>query len=256
VLQDQLRQAVRTAGMDHDDPMMPLVTAFAQYLRFIDERITSSNRAAAEASQGITDTLVLTRDTANAEAQRFRDNLAVMGADNIRQVGTTIARAAEKALTSRVRVLARNSGLAAATILFVTAALCLGGGYRWGSDDATTGIQQTEWRLRAAFAHGGPGANIWALLMEANDITIAIKQCNGPNLIPTGTARSACSMPLWITLPDNAPPKEPFAPSPGQATIAPALPDIAPAATVRSQPQTLKPSASGRLLGGPVHFGP
>jgi hypothetical protein len=51
-----------------------------------------------------------------------------------------------------VRVFARNTALKAAFLLVAIAGLCLGGGYRWGSDTAASDIHETEANLKAAFS--------------------------------------------------------------------------------------------------------
>ncbi len=81
-----------------------------------------------------------------------RPRLAATEAETIDRLGTTIARSADQALTRRVRVFARNTALKAAFLLVAIAGLCLGGGYRWGSDTAASDIHETEANLKAAFS--------------------------------------------------------------------------------------------------------
>ena len=204
----QLRDAARTAGVGRDDPMMPLLSAFAQMIRFIGTRTASSNKTVADASQRITDALLTAKSAADAERDRFQADLAAAEAATIQRVGNAIARSADAALTRRVRVFDRNTALLAALALVLTAGAGLGGGYWWGSSTANAGIHQTEAGLRAAFNESPADAAIWLDLMTWNRIRGGLAQCASANLITTQDGRRKCDVPLWIEKPQPTTPNQ------------------------------------------------
>ena len=207
-LLDELRSAVKAAGVEPDDPMMPLVTAFAQSIRFMAERGSMSDRVVTSASERIQAALVEARRTADAEAERFSGAILATETDIIRRIAGSIAASADKALTRRVKVFDRNTALWAAAALFGTAVACLVGGYVWGSNVASADIHETEAGLRAAFSNSAADANNWMLLMEWNDLSQALKSCGNANQAILDHGRRACAMPLWIEKPQAAKPEQ------------------------------------------------
>ncbi len=197
-LLNELREAVRRAGVQRDDPMMPLLTALAHAIRFLGERTSRSDRIAQETSRQTIDTLLQGRRTADAETARFQAGLASTEADIIQRVGAAIARSADAALTRRVRVFDRNTALSAAATLFVTAAVCLGGGYWWGYHAAADDIHQTELGLRAAFDDGPATARMWLNLMRWNSLADALAHCHDPTTSTIEDGRRGCALPFWI----------------------------------------------------------
>jgi hypothetical protein len=200
-LVSELREAARQAGLQRDDPMMPLLTAFARGIRFLGERTAASDRSLAESSKRITDALLLARSTADAEAARFRDNLGETETRTVQRVSAAIGQSAERALAHRIRVFDRNTALLAAFVLFATAIGCLGGGYWWGSRNAYADIHQTENGLREAFNGGDQAARIWLNLISWNNITHSLALCSEPGLTHLQDHRKVCDVPLWIEKP-------------------------------------------------------
>jgi hypothetical protein len=195
-----LREAARQAGMQRDDPMMPLMTAFARAIRFLSARNAKSERIAAETTQRILDALLRSREASDAETKRFREQLAAVEAATIARIATSIARSADDALRHRVVVFSRAVSLTAAGVLFAVAGGCLGGGYWWGWTQATAGVHETEAGLRTAFAEGPAAAHEWLNLMQWNSVWNALVQCkDGAAFRQAG--RKACNMPLWIEAP-------------------------------------------------------
>ncbi len=202
-----LRDAVRRAGIQNDDPMMPLLTAFVQSIRFLDRRTSSSDRTVTEASRRVTDALLAARNAADAETERFRASLAATEASTIHRVAAAIGRSADQALARRVRVFDRNTALLAAFLLVATAGACLGGGYWWGSSNATSDIRETEAGLQAAFNQGPADARTWLDLMNWNAIQDSLSQCHfNPGAMFVDHGRKACNMPLWIEKPQPSAP--------------------------------------------------
>ena len=207
-LLNELREATRRAGIQRDDPMMPLLTAMAHSIRFLGDRTSRSDRVSQDASQRIIDALAQGRQTADAELARFEAGLTKTEADIIQRVGTSIARSADTALTRRVKVFDRNTAMAAAGFLFAVGAACLGGGYWWGHYNASTNIQQIEQGLQSAFADDPATAKMWLNLMQWNDLRDALHQCSDPNYSAIEHGRRECTLPFWIeaaptTVPDH-----------------------------------------------------
>ena len=147
----ELREAARGAGLQRGDPMMPLLVAFARSIRFLAQRNAASDQTVADASQRISDALLLARQVAATETDRFHAELAAAEAATVARISTAIADSADAALTRRVRVFDRTAAFLAAFVLVVTAAGCLAGGYWWGSHRAYADINETAAGLRAAF---------------------------------------------------------------------------------------------------------
>jgi hypothetical protein len=253
-IEKRMAQAAIRDGLTEDGPLVPTLQALRLCIDSLREMTRISSQIPNHYVGQILDALATSRTVAEAETDRFRAEIEHTEADIVHRIAHSIAQSADKALARRVRVFDRNTALAAMLILAMTAGGCLAGGYRWASSDNSVDIRETDWKLQAAFARGRLSADLWALLMESNDITEAIKACHGANLIATGT-RSACLVPLW-TAPPNNPPPEPQ-PDPRFLANAPIAPVTAPAKTERTEPQSLNPF--GILPSPPhgtVHFGP
>jgi hypothetical protein len=205
-LEKQLAQAARRDGLDEDGPMAPTLHGLRLCITSLREMTRIISQVPSHTMGQIIEAITASRSVTQAETERFRAEIEHTETDIVRRIAHSIAESADKALKRRVRVFDRNTAFVAALILVMTGVACLGYGYRWGNTNATAHIDQTEWQLRAAFRQGEQSADIWALLMESNDITVAIKACHGANLIYTGTSRSACQVPLWTELPHVAPP--------------------------------------------------
>lgn len=196
-----MREATRHAGILRDDPMMPLLTALANAIRYLGARTSQSDRIADQASRRTLEAIQQARANADAETLRFQAELAKTEADFIRRVGASIASSADEALTRRVRVLDRNSILIAAAVLVGTAGACLGGGYWWGSSNARAGFHETEVRLQAAFSNGPDDAKLWLDLMNWNTISVGLRACSKPGVSAFQDGRRGCAVPLWIEAP-------------------------------------------------------
>ena len=201
-LVEQLRQAMRAAGVGREDPMMPLLHSLAHFIRFIGKRTADSDRTGTETSLRIVEALTLAKSTADAERQVFEAGLATAQARTISEISSAIASSAEAALTRRVRVYDRNTIFIVVAFVFVSMGCCSWVGYAWGRTNALAGVQQTELELRAAFTFGPANANLWMTLMQWNPVVQPLKECSKPDRALIGTdGRKACSVPLWIEPP-------------------------------------------------------
>ena len=255
-VQQQLTQAARRDGLDEDGPMTPTLRALHLCMASLREMTRIISQIPGHYVGQILDAISASRTVAETETARFRAEIEHTEAEIVHRIAAAIAASADKALARRVRVFDRTTALVAALTLILTAGGCLGGGYWWGSSDAQAHIQQTEWRLQAAFARGGLAADLWAMLMESNDIAAAVKSCRGPSLIDTGASRTACLVPLWTEPAAGAPPRA--QPHPAASLPATSTPLAgAPSAPASTAPKPINPL--GILPTPPrgmVHFGP
>jgi hypothetical protein len=193
----ELREAARHAGVQRDDPMMPLLTTLAHQIRFLANRTATSDQVAKETSAKIIEALQQSRQVADTEIARFQAGIAATETVTIQRIADNIAKAADRALTRRVAVLQWSRIAAAAFILVVLTVGCLGGGYWWGRDTAIASIHETETGLQVAFEAGAGAAQKWLDLMQWNNITDALSQCTG-GAVSVQLGRKACTVPLWI----------------------------------------------------------
>ncbi len=162
----QLREAARHAGVQRDDPMMPLLTALAHQIRFLAARTAKSDRVATEASARIREALQQSRQSADAEISRFQKGIAQAEAVTIRQIADSIAETAERALTKRVAIFQWKLIFQVAIVIALIAASALGGGYWWGRDTTLSTVHETETGLQVAFESGAGAAQKWLTLMQ------------------------------------------------------------------------------------------
>ena len=221
----QVHEAARNAGMQPDDPMMPLVTAITDMARGLYARIRESDRIADQASRRTLEAIQHARASADAETKRFRAELASTEADFISRVGSAVARTADQAFTRRVQVSNRNSILVAAAVLAGTGASGLSGGFLWGHSNARADIHETEAGLQAAFSTGPDDAQKWLALMNWNNIGVALKACDQRGVSSIQSGRQACGVPLWVEAPPAAAVP---APSSDVATEVPVTPPASP----------------------------
>jgi hypothetical protein len=201
----ELREAARHAGIQRDDPMMPLLTTLAHQIRFLANRTAKSDRVVADMSERIIDALQQSRHAADTEIARFQAGIAQTEAVTIQRIADNIARAADRALTRRVTILQWNRVAWAAAILVCLTMGSLAGGYWWGRDTALSSIHETEAGLQVAFENGADAAQKWLDVMQWNDIADALAQCTEETVSIQG-GRKACNVPLWIEPPQPPPP--------------------------------------------------
>lgn len=173
----EMREAVRRAGIQRDDPMMPLLTALARSIRFMGEQTSRSDTVAQETGTQIMQALLQSRQNANAEIARFQAGIASTEADTIQHVGSAIARSADAALTRRIKVFDRNTALSTAAALFIVAAGCLGGGYWWGRMSVTGEIDATVNGAQIALGDHPVDAEALANLVKWNPMGQVLHEC-------------------------------------------------------------------------------
>lgn len=196
-----VREGARAAGLLPDDPMAPLVEALARAVVFIGQQRAALAVTAENVTDRLGDILQDGRETADAEAERFRAECQATEAETVRSLSAVLADTAERALTDRVRALDRRTavlvGLAVAFALTLGAA----GGWWAGDRSARAAIVATEDGVRAAFREGPTAAALWVDLMRWNDPRAALMVCREPGEVLTQGGRRACRVPLWVERP-------------------------------------------------------
>jgi hypothetical protein len=191
----QLHESARQAGVRHDDPMAPLIDGLAQTIRYLNERSAWNERIVTVASRRILQALVQSRETADAEAQRFRIELAISEADTVRHVADSIVKTTDAAWSKRIRSIDRNSIAIVGFLMVAVAATSALVGDWWGRSRSHNTFGQNDSLSQGAL---GPGAN-WTLdqLSSWNDLSKALAVCKSDELrIQNG--RHWCSVSLWI----------------------------------------------------------
>ncbi len=196
---EELGEAARRAGLRRDDPMAPLIKGLAYAIKHVSERTARSDRIAIEASRRTAAIVGEIRHAADAEAERFRLELASVEADTVKRIADAIVETSDVAWTRRVRVLDRNTAFLAALTIFAVASASLAGGFWWGRNVAFAAVQETEIALQAAFRDGAETAGAWSQLMNWNDLRGSLAACNStPARSHLRDGRRFCDVPLWI----------------------------------------------------------
>ncbi len=248
-IEKRMAQAALRDGLAEDGPMVPTLKALHLCIASLREMTRIASQIPNHYVDNILNALSASRTVAEAETDRFRAEIDHTAADIVRRIAHSIAESADQALARRVRVFDRNTAFAAALILFMTAGGCLGGGYWWGSSNATAGIPLAEAVLQATLKDNPVDAAKWISLISWNHIAASLSFCTTQTNVQHG--RRECDVPLWLepepvptleSLPTNVTPVQPPSPPP-------------PPARIRSKP--INPLGILPVPPkGPLHFGP
>jgi hypothetical protein len=189
----QLHEAARQAGIRHDDPMAPLIDGLAQTINYLNERSAWSERVVTVASRRILQALVQSRETADAEAQRFRTELALAEAETVRHVADSIVQTTDAAWSKRIRSLDRNAIVIVGFLMVAVAGTSALIGDWWGRSRTHNTFSQNDPLLQRALV---PDAN-WNELMSWNDLRKALAVCNSEG-VRVQDGRRWCRVGLWI----------------------------------------------------------
>lgn len=200
-----LREAARASGLQHGDPMSPLVEGMAVHADHLDARHDALVAAGAETVAELRTVLAEGRETAEAESARFRAECWATETATVASLSTALADASAQAFTGRVRAIDRRTAVLIA--LGLVAALCMGAGGGWWVAVTTTraAIAETEAGLRAAFRDGPETARLWLELMSWNDARTAVIRCRDAGRIREEAGRKACPLWFWVSPPVAAP---------------------------------------------------
>lgn len=266
-IERQLKEAARRDGLDDDGPMTPTLAALRLAMRNLNQNGLLIGRMLRHYMGQLLDALEARKEMTDAEVTRLRVELEHAYADRfyrMQQPAGGNAQTRSVGLTWPA-VLGFGCVLAGVIVCSFIAGdrLGYGDGYSKGHGDADSSIRQTEWHLKAAFAHGGTGASIWAVLMQSNDIETAVIACRGPNLMKLKTPRKACWVPLWTEPDATVPTPEPT--SQGSVTVEVPLPLPPPPPDRQQHGSAVPPQPFGSGFGlkllpvpspGMVNFGP
>lgn len=202
---DALREAARASGLQVGDPMAPLVEGMAVTADHLDVSQDEFVAASAATVAELRTVLAEGRETAEAEAARFRAECQATETETIAGMSSAIAKASAQAFDGRVRAIDRRT--AALVGMGLMACLVTGAAGGWWSGVTTTraAIVETEEGLRAAFRNGPETARLWLELMAWNDPRIAVIRCRDAGRIREEAGRKACPLLFWVSPPVAAP---------------------------------------------------
>jgi hypothetical protein len=191
----ELHEAARRAGIRVDDPMAPLIDALALTIQYLNERSAWSERIITVASRRILQALVQGRETADAEAQRFRTELAVVEAETVQHVSDAIVKTTDAAWSKRISSADRNAVLIAGFFTVAVAVISAIAGNEWGRSRADNTLPQSVPVSQSTF---GPEMNsTLKQLMSWNDIRKALAACSEDKVL-VQDGRRWCRVGLWI----------------------------------------------------------
>lgn len=202
---DALREAARASGLQVGDPLAPLVDGMAVTADHLDMRQDELMAASAATVDELRIVLAEGRETAEAEAARFRAECQATEAETVAALSSSIAKASAQAFDGRVRAMDRRT--AALVGIGLVACLVAGAAGGWWTGVTTTraAIAETEVGVRAAFRDGPESARVWLELMNWNDARAAVVRCRDAGRIREEAGRKACPLLLWVSPPVAAP---------------------------------------------------
>lgn len=145
------------------------------------------------------------RETAEAEAARFRAECRATEAETVASLSSAITSASAQAFTGRVRAVDRRTAALVAIGLVVALVAGAAGGWWTGVTTTRAAIAETEAGLRAAFRDNPETARLWLELMTWNDARTAVVRCRDAGRIREEGGRKACPLLLWVSPPVVAP---------------------------------------------------
>lgn len=202
---DALREAARASGLQPGDPLCPLTEGLAVHADHLDARHDELVAASAATVDELRTVLAEGRETAEAEAQRFRAECWATETATVASLSTALADASAEAFAGRVRAMDRRTAALVAIGLVVALVAGAAGGWWSGVTTTRAAIVETEMGLRAAFRNGPETARLWRELMEWNDVRTAIARCRDAGEIREQEGRRTCRLLLWVSPPIAAP---------------------------------------------------
>lgn len=199
-----LRAAAHAAGLQPGDPLSPLVEALARVVEHLGAQRIALAMTMNDMVATVGDILMQGRETAEAEADRFRSECAATEAAVVERISDAIAEAADAALAQRVRGEERRAGYRAALALIVVLGLGAGSGWFFADRAAGARFAAVEADVRAAFRESPETAVAWADLMRWNDLKAALGICKTPGEVLMQGGRRACRIPMWVAKPPIA----------------------------------------------------
>lgn len=204
-MSELLREAARAVGLQPGDPLSPLVEALAMMADHLDERHDALVTAGAETVGALRVVLAEGRETAEAEASRFRAECLATETATVAGLSSTLADASARAFAGRVRAIDRRTAVLVAFGLFGTLIVGAAGGWWSGVTTTRAAISETEAGLRAAFQNGPDDARLWLDIIRWNDVRAAIVRCRDAGQIQEEGGRKTCRLLFWVSSPPTAP---------------------------------------------------
>jgi hypothetical protein len=198
-LLDELRQAARTAGVEADDPLGPLLKAFFLALEWLGACLVELRTITIDYGTQILQRSQASKAADEAATLHLEKQMEAVRLQIVNKFRADMGQDFDKLTAGRVRAEVWKISLIATGVFTASIGMSLAYGYHWGHINAQASIHETEAELRAAFKNGVSGASHWLGLMTWNDIEYALNQCaTNPRLDISEHGRRACQVQLWI----------------------------------------------------------
>lgn len=185
--------------------MSPLVEGLAVTADHLDARQDALVAVSAATVDELRTILAEGRETAEAEAQRFRAECRAAETATVASLSSALADASAQAFAGRVKAMDRRTAAVVAIGLVMALALGALGGWWSGVMTTRAAIAETEAGLRAAFREGPENARLWLQLMTWNEPRAAVIQCRDAGRIREEGGRKVCPLLFWVSPPVTAP---------------------------------------------------
>ncbi|MEW9298633.1 hypothetical protein AB2M16_09620 [Acetobacter oryzifermentans] len=174
-----LLEAARRHGVQDDDPIMPLIITWQGSMETLRTQLKHLDELYTKTQKEITQALNQRTAFSEKEADRLKALAATLQVQMVCDIGTTIARESEKALTKRVKILETTTvrSLAVTLLLSVIVTYSFGHwrGYNAGTldkqreaDVALAELRLTETESEKLFSGKPKELELWAPIIRLN----------------------------------------------------------------------------------------
>lgn len=227
-----LIKVARHHGMRDDDPVMPLIVAWQASLEALRAQQSHLGELYIKAEKEITYALQKRIEFSDKETERLNALAATLQVQMVSDIGNTIARESQNALTKRVKLIEAQTvwALAATLLLSVIVTYSFGHwrGYNAGAADKAreAELTLTEFRSTATDAaklfFGRPKElELWAPIIRLNQLgdTHSLQNCYQNTFFNFGgfADQMGCWLPVRVPVPQEHPPNMPI-PQPAPKT--------------------------------------
>ncbi|KXV15184.1 hypothetical protein AD933_09380 [Acetobacter malorum] len=216
-----LIEVARHHGMRDDDPVMPLIVAWQASLEALRAQQSHLGELYIKAENEITYALQQRIEFSDKEAKRLNALAATLQVKMVSDIGNTIARASEKALTKRVKLIESRTIYTLAAMLLVGGIAIYSIGHRRGynagvADKAReaeikiTELQSTATDAGKLFFGKQKELELWAPIIHLNQLgdTHSLDICYKNTFFNFGgfADQLGCWLPVRIPVPQDHPP--------------------------------------------------
>lgn len=216
-----LLEAARRHGVQDDDPIMPLIITWQESMETLRTQLKHLDELYTKTQKEITQALNQRTAFSEKEADRLKALAATLQVQMVCDIGTTIARESEKALTKRVKILETTTvrSLAVTLLLAGVITYVVGHwrGYNTGfaeksreSEVMLAKIRATATEAEKLFIDKPEELELWAPIIRLNPLfgTSILRTCYKKTLSSFGgfADQPGCWLPVRIPVPQDHPP--------------------------------------------------